>query len=59
MVGFAAARNCNVVWVGAAIDLPGCSRSIQYFATLDDFQKHLLLESDSLGRRSAGDLFAA
>jgi hypothetical protein len=45
-VGFAAARNLRVIWLGPPIDLPVCSRTIHCFATLDEFQKELILESD-------------
>jgi hypothetical protein len=58
-LGFAAARNLRVIWLGSPVDLPDCSRTIHYLATLDEFQKRLLLENDPRQTRSTNDVLAA
>jgi hypothetical protein len=57
-VGFAAAHNLQVIWLGSPIDLPGGFRAIHFVATLDELQKQLL-ENDSRQTCSSGDLVAA
>ena len=58
-LGFAAARNLRVIWVGAPIELPVCFSAIRFFATPDEFRKQLLLESDPRQTCSSNDLLAA
>jgi hypothetical protein len=58
-VGFATARNLKVIWLGSPINLPGCSRTIHFVATLDEFRKELLLENDPRQTHSSDDLLAA
>lgn len=58
-VGLAAARKLKVIWVGAPVDLPVPSMTIRVFATLDDFRKEGLLDSDARWMQSSNDLLAA
>jgi hypothetical protein len=58
-VGFAAARNLRVIWVGLPVDLLGRFTTVRLFATLDEFRKELLGESDPRYKRSSHDLVAA
>ena len=57
-LGFAAARNLRVIWVGAPIELPVSFSTIRFFATPAEFRKHLLLESDP-PQAYSNDLLAA
>jgi hypothetical protein len=58
-VGFAAARNLRVIWVGLPIDLLACFKTVQLFATLDEFRKELLRENDPPHTLSSDDVIAA
>lgn len=58
-LGFAAAHNLRVIWLGSPRDLPGSSATIDFHATFDEFHKELLLENDAAQTPAMGNFLAA
>ena len=59
LVGFAAARNLRVIWVGLPVDLLGHFTTLHLFATVDDLRKELLYGDARWHASRSGDLSAA
>ena len=59
LVGFAAARNLRVIWLGVPANLPGGLRTVQFVSTLDEFRKQFQHGSDPLETSTSDDPVAA
>lgn len=58
-IGYAAARDLRIIFLGEPVDLPGCFTRVQFLATPEDLRRLLLLENAHRLRRTSETLLAA